>query len=76
MKNTIRDMFRKLFTLYSSLFTLLLRRRGQTVVEYLLVTVALTVTFSVMYRTLQWYLARQFRQGGLLILRMYKELPW
>jgi hypothetical protein len=51
-------------------------RRGQTAVEYMLVTVALTVTFAVVYRVLQWYLSRQFRAGGTIILRMYKELPW
>ena len=51
-------------------------RRGQTAVEYLLVTVVLTVTFSMVYRVLQSYLARQFTQGGIIILRMYKEDPW
>ena len=51
-------------------------RRGQTAVEYLLVTAALTVTFAIIYRVLQWYLARQFRQGGVTILTMYKELSW
>jgi len=51
-------------------------RRGQTAVEYLLVTVALTIAFSSIYRVLQWYLTNQFRQGGEIILRMYKETPW
>ncbi|HOW89995.1 MAG TPA: hypothetical protein PL037_06915 [Elusimicrobiales bacterium] len=51
-------------------------RRAQTAVEYLLVTVALTVAFSVSYRVLQWYLTAQFKSGGLVILRMYKEFPW
>jgi hypothetical protein len=51
-------------------------RRGQTAVEYLLVTVALTVAFATVYRVVQWYLVRQFRQGGMIILHMYKEVPW
>ena len=51
-------------------------RRGQTAVEYLLVTVALTVAFAMVYRTLQWYLASQFTSGGVIILRMYQEDPW
>ena len=51
-------------------------RRGQTAVEYLLVTVVLTVAFSMMYRVLQSYLTRQFTQGGIIILQMYKEDPW
>jgi hypothetical protein len=51
-------------------------RRGQTAVEYLLVTVALTVAFATIYRVVQWYLVRQFRQGGVIILRMYHEVPW
>ena len=51
-------------------------RRGQTAVEYLLITVALTIAFASIYRVLQWYLTKQFRQGGIVILRMYKELPW
>ena len=51
-------------------------RRGQTAVEYLLVTVVLTVAFSMIYRVLQSYLTRQFTQGGVIILRMYKEDPW
>lgn len=50
-------------------------RRGQTAVEYLLVTVSLTVAFAVAYRVLQWYLAQQFKQGGVVILRMYQEFP-
>ncbi len=51
-------------------------RRGQTAVEYLLVTVALTLAFATIYRVVQWYLVRQFRQGGVIILRMYHEAPW
>jgi hypothetical protein len=52
------------------------RRRGQTAVEYLLVTVALVIAFTMMYRSLQWYLSRQFTSGGVIILRMYQEDPW
>ncbi len=51
-------------------------RKGQTAVEYLLVTVVLTVAFSMVYRVLQSYLTTQFTQGGVIILRMYKEDPW
>jgi hypothetical protein len=64
------------FRRFVPLFLPLLKRRGQTVVEYLLVTVALTIAFSTMYRVLQWYLTRQFSAGGVMILRMYKEQPW
>ena len=53
-----------------------IRRSGQTAVEYLLVTVALTAAFATAYRVLQWYLAQQFRQGGVVIIRMYREFPW
>ena len=50
-------------------------RRGQTAVEYLLVTVSLTVAFAMVYRVLQVYLSRQFENGGVIILRMYSEDP-
>ena len=53
----------------------LTKRRGQTAIEYLLVTVSLLTVFIMMYRSLQWYLARQFTTGGVIILRMYKEDP-
>jgi len=52
------------------------RRRGQTAIEYLLVTVSLLFVFVMMYRSLQWYLSSQFTKGGVIILRMYKEDPW
>jgi len=51
------------------------RRRGQTAVEYLLVTVALLVVFVSLYKTLQWYLARQFSAGGVIVIKMYMENP-
>ena len=52
------------------------RRRAQTAIEYLLVTVSLLTVFIMMYRSLQWYLSKQFTRGGIIILRMYKEDPW
>ena len=51
-------------------------RRGQTAVEYLLVTVTLTVAFATAFRVLQWYLAGEFKRGGVIILKMYHETPW
>ena len=54
----------------------LILRKGQTTVEYLLVTVSLLTVFVMMYRSLQWYLSKQFTNGGVIILRMYKEDPW
>jgi len=53
----------------------LILRKGQTTIEYLLVTVSLLTVFVMMYR-LQWYLSKQFTNGGVIILRMYKEDPW
>mgnify|MGYP007111634681 CR=1 FL=1 len=52
------------------------RRNGQTVIEYLLVTVSLLVVFTVMYKALHYALANQFKRGGMVIIRMYKETPW
>lgn len=49
------------------------RRRGQTTVEYLLVMAALTVAFFMVYRVLQYSLTRQFKTGGVIILRMYSQ---
>lgn len=48
-------------------------RKAQTTVEYLLVMAALTVAFFMVYRVLQYSLARQFKGGGVIILRMYKQ---
>ena len=50
-------------------------RRGQTAIEYVLVMLALLVVFTMLYSSLQWYLAREFKAGGIIILRMYKETP-
>ncbi|MDQ7772103.1 MAG: hypothetical protein RDU13_01135 [Elusimicrobiales bacterium] len=50
-------------------------RRGQTAVEYILVTTALLMAFVMIYRVMQWYLTNQFRAGGLVIMRKYEALP-
>ena len=59
-------------TLYPKPSTL---RRGQTAIEYLLVTVSLLFVFVTLYRALQWYLSREFRAGGVIVVRMYKQTP-
>jgi len=51
------------------------RRRGQTAIEYLLVTVSLLLVFVTLYRSLQWYLAREFRAGGVMVMKMYTTTP-
>lgn len=51
------------------------RRRGQTAVEYILVTTALLIAFVMIYRVMQWYLTAQFREGGTVIMRKYEALP-
>ncbi|MBI5743127.1 MAG: hypothetical protein HY952_01115 [Elusimicrobia bacterium] len=51
-------------------------RRGQTAVEYLLVTVSLLFVFVLMHKALQYALANQFKRGSLVIIKMYKEDPW
>ncbi|HNT96758.1 MAG TPA: hypothetical protein PKK31_00655 [Elusimicrobiales bacterium] len=50
-------------------------RRGQTAVEYILVTLALLMAFVMIYRVMQWYLTGQFRAGGLIIMRKYEAMP-
>ncbi len=52
------------------------RRRGQTAVEYLLVTASLLFVFVFMYRFLNGFLAREFKAGGTIIVRMYTETPF
>ena len=52
-----------------------LRRRGQTAIEYLLVTVSLLFVFVTMYKALQYSLSNQFKRGGLVILKMYTTTP-
>lgn len=52
------------------------RRRGQTTVEYLLVMVSLLFVFLIMFKALQYALSNQFKRGGMVIIKMYKEDPW
>ncbi|HAT72473.1 MAG TPA: hypothetical protein DCS63_06630 [Elusimicrobia bacterium] len=52
------------------------RRRGQTAIEYLLVTISLLFVFVMMFKALQYSLANQFQRGGLVVIRMYTETPW
>lgn len=51
-------------------------RKGQTAIEYLLVTVSLLFVFVIMFKALQYALSNQFKRGGLVIIKMYKEDPW
>jgi len=51
------------------------KKKGQTTIEYLLVTVSLLVIFVVMYKALAYALANQFKRGGIVIIRMYTESP-
>jgi len=53
-----------------------IRKKGQTTIEYLLIMIGLLLFFVAMYRFLQWYLARDFQSGGVIVLRMYKQDPW
>ena len=52
------------------------RRKGQTAIEYLLVTISLLFVFVVMFKALQYSLSNQFKRGGLVIIKIYKEDPW
>ena len=63
------------FSFQPSAFARCTRRRGQTAIEYLLVTVSLLFVFVTLYRTLQWYLSREFRAGGVIVMKMYKQDP-
>ena len=51
-------------------------RKGQTAIEYLLVTVSLLFVFVIMFKALQYALANQFKRGGMVIIKMYKQDPW
>ena len=53
-----------------------MRRKGQTTIEYLLVTVSLLFVFVIMYKSLQYALSNQFKRGGMVIIKMYKVDPW
>lgn len=52
------------------------RRRGQTAIEYLLVTVSLLFVFVMMYKALQYAVSNQFKRGGLVIMKVYQESPF
>ena len=54
----------------------LLNSRGQTAIEYVLITLALLFAFAMIYRALQWYIAREFKHGASVIVRMYKGDLW
>lgn len=47
-------------------------RRGQTAVEYLLVTVALTIGFAAIYPAVQALTRGQFKKSAVAILSTYK----
>lgn len=49
------------------------KRRGQTAIEYILVTVSLLFVFTTMYKALQYSIANQFERGGRVIMRVYTE---
>jgi Flp pilus assembly pilin Flp len=51
-------------------------RKGQTAIEYLLVTVSLLFVFVMMFKALQYALSNQFKRGGMVIIKMYKQDPW
>lgn len=48
-------------------------RKGQTSVEYILITVVMVVVFVFLHKAMQWAVSQQFKQGGITILKMYKE---
>lgn len=49
------------------------KRLGQTAVEYILVTVSLLFVFTTMYKSLQYAVAKQFENGGKIIMQVYVE---
>ncbi|HBA59542.1 MAG TPA: hypothetical protein DCZ92_01705 [Elusimicrobia bacterium] len=51
-------------------------RRGQTAIEYLLVTVSLLFVFVMMYKALQYAVSNQFKRGGMVIMKVYQESPF
>ncbi len=34
------------------------------------------MAFAFMFRSLQWILAKEFKKGGIVILKMYEVDPW
>ena len=69
----MRFKFRKTL---KRLYSPIVLRRGQTAIEYILVTVALVMAFAFMFRSLQWILSKEFKKGGIVILKMYKADPY
>ena len=65
----------KMFAVSSDSDSGLKRRRGQTAIEYLLVTASLLFVFVMMYRALQYSVANQFKRGGMVIMKVYVEAP-
>ena len=53
-----------------------MKRKGQTAIEYLLVTVSLLFVFVMMYRALQYAISNQFKRGGMVIMTVYQESPF
>jgi len=47
------------------------KRKGQTAVEYILVTVSLLIVFIIMFRALQWAVKDTFIKGAKVIVRTY-----
>lgn len=47
------------------------KRKGQTAVEYILITLALFLVFVIMYRALQWAVRDTFTRGAGVILKTY-----
>lgn len=52
-----------------------MKRKGQTVVEYILVTVSLLIIFVIMFRALQWACKDSFIKGAKVIVRTYVATP-
>lgn len=46
-------------------------RKGQTVVEYILITLAMVIIFVFMHRYAQIWLTTYFKAGGKFVIRMY-----
>ena len=76
MKRNLVIICENLWTKVVAIFSPRTLRKGQTAIEYSLIMFALLFVFSMMYRSLQWYLSKEFESGGIVILKMYKEDPW
>ena len=75
MRTSMKPRGKTPFTLYP-LPAVRRSRRGQTAIEYLLVTVSLLFVFVMMYRALQYAVSNQFKRGGLVIMKVYQESPF